>query len=147
MNHYYLNPEVSPQESAEYLAKKLAFYADAADLALDLRQQNPHIVVLDVRALPLYEQAHIPGAVSFPHRTMTAGTLAALDPQKLYITYCDGIGCNGSTRGALKLALAGFSVRELIGGLDFWQRDSLPVMSGLQPGNWPAAEAGNECGC
>ena len=49
MDHYHLFPDVSPQESADYLAKKLAFYTDAADLAEDLRQQNPQIVVLDVR--------------------------------------------------------------------------------------------------
>ena len=147
MHHYHLVPEVSPQKSAEYLAQKLAYYTDAADLAEDLQWQNPQIVVLDVRALPLYDLGHIPGAVSFPHRTMSGETLAVLDPQKLYITYCDGIGCNGSTKGALKLARAGFYVRELAGGLDFWQRDNLPVTRGLQPGQWPAADAGSECGC
>ncbi len=24
--------------------------------------------------------------------------------RKVYVTYCDGIGCNGSTKGAYKLA-------------------------------------------
>ena len=86
MHHYHLVPEVSPQKSAEYLAQKLAYYTDAADLAEDLQWQNPQIVVLDVRALPLYDLGHIPGAVSFPHRTMSGETLAVLDPQKLYIT-------------------------------------------------------------
>jgi rhodanese-related sulfurtransferase len=46
-----------------------------------------------------------------------------LDKSKTYICYCDGIGCNGSTKTALKLLTLGFQVRELIGGLDWWKRD------------------------
>jgi len=37
--------------------------------------------------------------------------------------YCDGIGCNASTRAALNLLVLGFRVRELMGGLDWWKRD------------------------
>ena len=39
------------------------------------------------------------------------------------MTYCDGIGCNASTKGALNMAKLGFQVKELIGGLDWWKRD------------------------
>jgi rhodanese-related sulfurtransferase len=46
-----------------------------------------------------------------------------LDKSKTYICYCDGIGCNASTKTALKLLTLGFQVRELIGGLDWWKRD------------------------
>lgn len=35
-----------------------------------------------------------------------------------YITYCDDIGCNGSTTGTYKLAKLSISVKELIGGLE-----------------------------
>ncbi len=31
-------------------------------------------------------------------------TTSHLDKYKIYITYCDGIGCNASTKGALKLS-------------------------------------------
>ena len=41
----------------------------------------------------------------------------------LYVTYCDGIGCNASTKGALNMAKLGFRVKELMGGLDWWKRD------------------------
>lgn len=41
----------------------------------------------------------------------------------LIVTYCDGIGCNASTKGALNMATLGFNVKELIGGLDWWKRD------------------------
>ena len=33
---------------------------------------------------------------------MNAETTARFDRNPIYVTYCDGIGCNASTRGALK---------------------------------------------
>ena len=45
------------------------------------------------------------------------------DRSLLYVTYCDGIGCNASTKGALNLSRLGFQVKELLGGLDWWKRD------------------------
>ena len=140
-------PPVTAAQSESWLQAKLAYYADAWDLAQDLSAGVAEIVVLDVRSVEHYQQGHICGAVSFPHRTMTAETLAALDREKVYITYCDGIGCNGSTKGAWKLASAGYQVKELIGGLDFWLRDQHPVTQGKAAGEWPAQTMLNECGC
>jgi len=61
------------------------------------------------------------------------------------VAYCDGIGCNGSTKGAY-LALLGFRVKEMLGGLDWWRREGYPVTVGSEPGSLaPAAPAG--CGC
>lgn len=50
------------------------------------------------------------------------------------ITYCDGIGCNGSTKAALKLASFGLRVKELLGGLDWWMRDGPKAEQGAQSG-------------
>lgn len=144
---FNLLPVAQPGQSVDYLQHKLAFYSDAWDLAEDIQNGHPGIVVLDVRSETHYRQGHITTARSFPHRSMTADTLAQLDPTLLYITYCDGIGCNGSTKGALKLASAGLYVRELIGGLDFWMRDQHPVTAGDSPGEWPPSPVDKECGC
>ena len=58
------------------------------------------------------------------------------------MSYCDGIGCNASTKTALKLLTLGFQVRELIGGLDWWKRDGYATAGEKTP-------AGTEinCGC
>lgn len=106
----------------EHYENKLAFETDAADL-FDALNKGERIVVIDARSAEGYELEHIPGAISFPHRTMDADTTAHLDKSLLYVTYCDGIGCNASTKGALKLARLGFRVKELMGGLDWWRRD------------------------
>lgn len=140
-------PPASPQQSVAYLQHKLSFYADAWDLAEDLAKGITQIMVIDARSREAYEAGHICGALSFPHRTMTAESTAALDRRTVYITYCDGIGCNGSTKAALRLAALGFQVKELIGGLDFWKRDGHPLTIGPQPGAWPQAATAAGCGC
>lgn len=140
-------PPLSPEQSEAHLRQKLAWYADAWDLAQDLAQGIEEIVAIDTRSPEQYQAGHLCGAISFPHRTMTAETLAVLDRSKVYVTYCDGIGCNGSTKGAWKLASAGFQVKELIGGLDFWLRDGHPVVTGDAPGSWPEAAELPDCGC
>ncbi|MBV1776167.1 rhodanese-like domain-containing protein [Burkholderiaceae bacterium DAT-1] len=135
----------TPAESAAYLFDKLRFHTDAWDLALDLKAVHPDVVVIDTRSSDAYAAGHIPGAVSFPHRTMNAQTTATLDRTKIYVAYCDGIGCNGSTQGSYKLASFGLTVKELIGGLDFWLRDGHPVVKGDQPGHYDQALI--QCAC
>nr|WP_024965207.1 rhodanese-like domain-containing protein [Pantoea sp. IMH] len=139
-------PHSAPQSEA-LLRDKLAHYADAWDVAQDLANGITEIVVIDTRSVAQYQAGHICGAVSFPHRTMNTETLSVLASDKVYITYCDGIGCNGSTKGAWKLAAAGFRVKELIGGLDFWLRDHHPVTQGDAQGEWPPVSALAGCGC
>ncbi|KNC07108.1 rhodanese [Pantoea sp. RIT-PI-b] len=137
----------SANESVAYLQHKLAYYTDAWDLAEDLALGITAIVVIDARSSEVYQAGHLCGAISFPHRTMNAQSTAHLDRSKVYVTYCDGIGCNGSTKAALKLASLGFQVKELIGGLDFWKRDGHPLAWGAAAGEWPHATPAANCGC
>lgn len=140
-------PPATPAESRDYMAAKLAFHADAWDVAEDLRNRIDTIVVIDTRSPALYEKAHVPGAINFPHRTMDEQSTAHLDRSKVYVTYCDGIGCNGSTKGAYKMAKLGFTVKEMLGGLDFWIRDGQPVATGSVVGVMPSARPAIECAC
>jgi rhodanese-related sulfurtransferase len=135
----YGTPE--PGEMATVMADKLRFHTDAWDLSVDLRSGHPEIVVIDARSREAYAQAHIPGAVSFPHREMTEEAVRRLDRGKVYVVYCDGIGCNASTKGAYKLSRLGFRTKELLGGLDWWRRDGHPTASSREPGSLrPAAD-------
>jgi len=110
------------QEQIRHYEDKLAYEIDSWDLGEALKN-GENVVVIDARGPAAWEAEHIPGAVSLPHRTMSEATTAHLNRETLYVSYCDGIGCNASTKGALKLARLGFRVRELIGGLDWWKRD------------------------
>ena len=61
----------------------------------------------------------------------------------LYVTYCDGIGCNASTKGALSMARLGFKVKELIGGIEWWKFDGYAT-EGINANN---AGQKIECAC
>ena len=137
----------SPEISAAYLLSKLSFYTDAADVAADLQNGVSAIVVIDTRSAEHYVRGHVPGAVSFPHKLMTAESPRELSKDVVYVTYCDGIGCNGSTQGAYKLAKLGFRVKEMIGGLDFWIRDQHPVTPGEERGQYSREQMPPDCGC
>ena len=125
----------------DYYQAKLAYEMDSADL-YEALAKDAQIVVVDGRSAGAYAQEHIPGAISLPHREIGARSTKALDRSSIHVCYCDGIGCNASTKTALKLLELGFQVRELIGGLDWWKRDGYATH-----GEEVCTESGKECGC
>ena len=116
-------PAVSPEEARMHFASKLTVETDAWDVKTDLERGRTDFVVIDVRSTEAYDGQHIAGAINLPYRSMTAETTARLPKDKLMVTYCWGPGCNGSTKGALKLAELGFRVKELIGGIEYWIKE------------------------
>jgi rhodanese-related sulfurtransferase len=124
-----------PGETATMMEDKLRFHTDSWDLSVDLKAGVSKIIVIDARSRDAYAAGNIPGAISFPHREMSAQTTAGLDRGKVYVVYCDGIGCNASTKGSHKLARLGFRTKELLGGFDWWSRDGHPVVTSLEPGS------------
>lgn len=124
----------------DHYRRKLAYEMDAADL-FDAQERGDDLVV-DARQAHGFAAEHIPGAVNLPHREQTAETTAHLNRASTYVTYCDGIGCNASTKGALRLGELGFDVRELIGGLDWWKRDGYAT-----DGERGSGASGVRCAC
>jgi rhodanese-related sulfurtransferase len=113
-------------EQLLHYRRKLEFEIDSWDLKV-AREAGEPITVIDARARQAFAREHIPGAISLPHPEMTLETTAAIPRNTVVVTYCDGIGCNASTKGALKMAELGFRTKELIGGLDWWKRDGHPT--------------------
>jgi rhodanese-related sulfurtransferase len=109
-------------DQQSYYKNKLNYEIDSSDLYQSL-EEGGKIIVIDARSTDAYEKEHIPGAINIPHRTMSAESTSQLDKEALYICYCDGIGCNASTKGALNLLKLGFKVKELVGGLEWWRID------------------------
>ena len=114
------------KDHIQHYEDKLRYETDSWDLN-EAIQNGDSVVVIDARSPEAFAEEHIPGAISFPHRTMNEDSTADLDRDTLYVTYCDGIGCNASTKGALNMARLGFRVKELMGGLDWWKRDGYPI--------------------
>ena len=113
-------------EQQAHYRRKLDYEIDSWDLKV-AREAGEAVTVIDARARQAHAREHIPGAISLPHREMTAQTTAHIERTSLLVVYCDGIGCNASTKGALRMLELGFRVKELIGGLDWWKRDGHPT--------------------
>lgn len=110
------------KKQIEYYENKLAYEMDPSDL-FDVLENEENVVVIDARQSFGYEKEHIPTAINIPHKEMTVENTKDLDTTKTYVCYCDGIGCNASTKGALQMTKLGFKVKELIGGITWWKLD------------------------
>jgi rhodanese-related sulfurtransferase len=148
----------TPQQAAAFFAARLNFQTDVSDVRAALTRREP-VVVLDSRSAKAWQQGHIPGAVHLPTADIPARAAQLLDPAVPVVTYCWGPGCNGATRAALALAVAGYDVREMIGGIEYWIREGFPVRTSegdvtAEPDPLTApspklikVEAGAACGC
>jgi rhodanese-related sulfurtransferase len=110
------------KEQLAHFESKLAYEMDPSDL-FDALNKGENVIALDARKAFGYEAERIPNALNIPHREMTAENTQHLDKTAVYVTYCDGIGCNASTRGAINMIKLGFKVKELMGGLEWWKFD------------------------
>jgi rhodanese-related sulfurtransferase len=124
------------ENQIEFYQNKLAYEIDPSDL-FKAMENGENIVPLDARQAAGFENEHIPGAINIPHREMSEASTVSLDRTKTYVCYCDGIGCNASTKGALNMTRLGFKVKELIGGIEWWKFDGYAtegthVSSGLK---------------
>jgi rhodanese-related sulfurtransferase len=106
----------------KHYEQKLAFEMDPSDL-FDALNNGEKVIALDAREAFGFDAEHIPTAINIPHREMNVETTNHLNKDFVYVTYCDGIGCNASTKGALNMARLGFKVKELIGGIEWWKFD------------------------
>jgi rhodanese-related sulfurtransferase len=117
----------APADAARHFARRLAFETDCSDVNHDLVTGATGFVVVDARSRDAYDAGHVPGAISLPHATIDAATTASLAHDAVVVTYCAGPHCNAATQAAGKLAALGFSVKEMLGGWDYWVRDGYDV--------------------
>ena len=113
-------PPAPPSEAADHFARKLALETDCSDVHATLQGGAQDFVLFDVRGRALYAQAHVPGALSMPHRDITAESMMAWPHDMLIVVYCAGPHCNGADKAALKLAGLGRPVKVMLGGIAGW---------------------------
>jgi len=142
-------PALAPAAAAAHFREALARSTDPSDVHSDRESGERGFVVLDARSPDAFARGHVPGAINVPHGRIDARSTAGLPKDRLIVTYCDGIGCNASTKAALKLAELGFAVKEMLGGLDWWRRDGYAVETEETSGDreHSAAEAAENVGC
>ncbi|HEX7302784.1 rhodanese-like domain-containing protein [Lentzea sp.] len=128
-------PAADPHTAAAFFAAELAFEADPDDVHRDLQTGNTTgYVLVETRAPEAFAKERIPGAINLPYRDLTERPerpewLADLDPDLVYICYCESFQCNAATKGALELARRGFRVKRLSGGITAWREAGYPIES------------------
>jgi rhodanese-related sulfurtransferase len=129
------------EKSITYFMHKLCYETEASDVYTDMENGVDDFLVIDARSAESFAKEHVPGAINIPHRLMNLETTAFLPKDKMLVVYCDGIGCNASTKGSMKLASLGFAVKEMLGGLEWWKYD------GYQTEKGPISSNPIACGC
>ena len=131
-------PAAPSADALAHFARRLSLETDCADVHGAMAEAGglpPDFVLLDVRGPRAYARAHVPGAVSLPHREMTAERMAGWPGDALFVVYCAGPHCNGADRGALRLAELGRPVKLMLGGMTGWADEGFPFATGEAPGS------------
>jgi rhodanese-related sulfurtransferase len=110
----------------DYFAARLAHETDPADVYAEQRAGR-EFVLIDVRNDEAWRQGRISGALHLPHGEISSRALDEFDLAIPVVVYCWSPGCNGGVRGALAFARLGFTVKEMIGGYEYWAREGQPT--------------------
>ena len=106
-----------------YFAQRLQHETDADDVGSALLDGTADFTLIDARSPAAYAAAHLPGAISLPHRGLTAESL----PEGPLVVYCWGPGCNAATKACAKITDMGREVKEMLGGFEYYVREGYPV--------------------
>lgn len=109
------------QVAHTFFANKLSVETDCSDVYADIKADTKDYVLLDVRSTEAFDKSHAITALSMPHANINEGTFAKFDKNTTFVVYCWGPGCNGATKAAKKISALGFAVKEMIGGIHYWE--------------------------
>lgn len=123
---------MSDTSPLSYFSAKLLHETDPSDVYAAQKAGEP-VVLVDVRSAEAWAQGHAAGAVHMPYRDIADRAPDELDPGVPVVVYCWSPGCNAGAKGAVEFARAGFAVREMIGGFEYWAREGLPVEGAQGP--------------
>ena len=121
-----MRTEASPADIAAYFGAKLAYETDASD-AYAAQKAGETFALVDVRSHEAYAQGHAKGAIHMPYREIAERAPREIPEGTPVVVYCWSPGCNAGAKGAVEFARLGYSVREMIGGYEYWAREGYPV--------------------
>lgn len=138
-------PAAPSSEAYAHFSARLRFETDCSDVFHTQQAGDIDYVLLDVRSADAFAAAHVPGAINLPTKLITAERLAEFSSDTLFVVYCAGPQCNGVHRAAARLALLGYAVKEMLGGVTGWIDEGLPLAGTNVP--QATAVSGISCAC
>jgi rhodanese-related sulfurtransferase len=114
----------------EHFAAKLRYETDPSDVSAALAS-GERFAFVDTRGHTSWHQGRAKGAVHIPRAEITTRAAAEIPLDTPVVVYCWGPACNGATRSAIEFLKLGYSVREMIGGFEYWAREGLGVVDDL----------------
>ena len=109
------------QQANDFFSTRIACETDCSDVYADIKANNKNYILLDVRSTEAFDKSHAITAISMPHSEINKESFAKYDNGTLFVVYCWGPGCNGATKAGLKISNLGFGVKEMIGGIHYWE--------------------------
>ena len=113
-------------DALEYFSAKLRHETDASDVYA-AQKAGEQFVLVDVRGDEAWAQGRVAGAIHMPYRDIAARAPIELDAGLPVVVYCWSPGCNAGAKGALEFAKLGLTVKEMIGGYEYWVREGQPT--------------------
>ncbi|MFD5225811.1 rhodanese-like domain-containing protein [Microbacterium sp. NPDC058342] len=110
----------------DFFAAKLAYETDASDVYTAQKAGAP-LVVIDVRSAEAWAQGRVSGAVHMHYSEIPVRAPQEIPADAEVVVYCWSPGCNAGAKGALEFAKLGYTVREMIGGFEYWVREGYPI--------------------
>ena len=120
-------PPAPAKDAHRYFLNKLACETDPSDVHADIENKKNDFTFVDIRSCENYKKKHAQGAINIPHKDMTEERMSVFPKGEIFVVYCWGPGCNGASKAAYKLSGFGFAVKEMIGGIEYWEREGYPI--------------------
>jgi rhodanese-related sulfurtransferase len=111
--------------ATEYFRAKLQFEIDVMEVAENFLAGD--LVLVDTRRRASWDHGRVPNAIHLPTAEIPERAPGLIPAGSKVVVYSWGPGCNGSTFAALAFAELGYAVQEMIGGIEYWSRNGLPV--------------------
>jgi len=118
--------KATPAQLKRYFEAKLAAELGPHNVKRLIDSGDRGFVLLDVRSPEGYREGHVPGAIHIPFEELPA-RLRELSKGKAIISYCWDVTCLLCTKASHFLASKGYQAREMLGGIDAWQKAGFPV--------------------
>ena len=112
------------RKAVDYFDAKLEFTTGPVELN-EMIERGENISIIDVRKQEDYRKGHISGSVNLPRERWDS--FEGLSRDRPNVVLCYNQQCHLATRACKFFAEHGYSVMELEGGFESWQKYSLPI--------------------